>query len=142
MNDGGMTRSGKTWREIYSDPSLVITESEETPLNWKHSMNKFTPRTKKAIFKAQCREARLGNLGSLAMSVSNDRYNWLLHEVYDIRFPRLGNDRHFGWPRCFDPLKTSTANRLRWKRQAAYVAQIKFCPRCQSSHHQFQECVR
>ncbi len=45
-------------------------------------------------FKSFHRQARLGNLGSLAMSVSNSLYGWLLSEVYDPRFPHVGDDRH------------------------------------------------
>ena len=45
-------------------------------------------------FKSFHRQARLGNLGPLAMSVSNSLYGWLLHEVYDPRFPHVGDDRH------------------------------------------------
>lgn len=85
------------------------------------------------------RQARLGNLGSLTFQ-AGQLYYWFLENVYDLRFPHLGNDRHFGWPKCFDSLRQSTRNRLAWKRQSEYVAQITFCSICKTHHHRHHEC--
>ncbi len=58
----------------------------------------------KVRFVEQHRQARLGNLGTLATSVARDRYEWLLSEVYDLRHPRVGTQRHLR-QRTFDPLR-------------------------------------
>ena len=40
-------------------------------------------------FRVRHRHARLGNLGTLAMSMSGVCFQWFLTEVYDLRFPQL-----------------------------------------------------
>lgn len=85
------------------------------------------------------RMARLGNLGSLTFAAGSS-FDWFLTQVYDLRFPHIGDDKHFGWPRQFDSLRQSTANRLKWKRQSAYAARIRFCSRCKSTHHDQHDC--
>ena len=55
-------------------------------------------------FKSKYRQARIGNLGTLACTTSNRLYHWLLTEVYDVRFPHVGSERHglngfrYEWP--------------------------------------------
>jgi hypothetical protein len=90
-------------------------------------------------FRELHRTARLGNLGTLSFSAGS-LYDWFLTQVYDLRFPHIGDDKHFGWPRCFDSLRHSTATRLKWKRQKAYVSHIKFCSRCKCEHHEYHDC--
>ena len=46
------------------------------------------------------RIARLGNLGTLACRMESSAYQWFLREVYDLRFPHIGDDRH-NFPRTF-----------------------------------------
>lgn len=94
----------------------------------------------RATFKELHRTARLGNLGTLTFA-AGDLYQWFLTQVYDLRFPHVGDDRHFGWPRQFDSLRQSTAQRLKWKRQAAYVAHVRFCSRCKTTHHEYHDCA-
>jgi len=50
------------------------------------------------------RQARLGNLGCLATSLGRAQYEWLLTEVYDLRHPHVGSDRHLR-RRNFDSLQ-------------------------------------
>lgn len=90
------------------------------------------------LFKELHRIARMGNLGTLTFR-AGDAYYWFLEQVYDIRFPHVGDSRH-NVPRSFDPLRVSTRNRLAWKRQKAYVANIRFCKRCHREHHQYHDC--
>ena len=93
----------------------------------------------KTKFKELHRLARIGNLGTLTFT-AGDLYHWFLTEVYDLRFPHVGDGRHGHLPWTFDPLRVSTADRLKWKRQRDYVAGIKLCCRCKSMHHQNAEC--
>lgn len=85
------------------------------------------------------RMARMGNLGSLTVAAGQSYY-WFLEEVYDIRFPHVGDSRH-NVPHTFDPLRVSTRQRLAQRRQRAYMARIKFCPRCHSTHHDQHDCL-
>jgi len=55
-------------------------------------------------FRAAHRLARLGSLGSLACRFPAAPYQWFLREVYDLRHPHVGNDRH-SFPRTFDSLR-------------------------------------
>jgi hypothetical protein len=49
---------------------------------------------KKESFKNLYRLARCGSLCSVAcMTDSKEIYNWFLYEVYDLRFPRIGDKR-------------------------------------------------
>lgn len=62
--------------------------------------------------------ARKGCLGSLAMSVTGNFYVWFLREVYDLRFPHIGDDRHaLNRVRSFDNLAGGFRSR-RWLRVA------------------------
>lgn len=56
-------------------------------------------------YKERHRIARLGNLGTLACSSGCTRgeYQFFLREVYDLRFPHIGDSRHNVW-RSFDSL--------------------------------------
>lgn len=58
------------------------------------------------------RIARLGNLGTLACSMAQERYQWFLREVYDLRFPHVGNDRHT-FPRTFCSLRGGLVRRAK-----------------------------
>lgn len=49
---------------------------------------------KRANYYAAHRLARLGHLGTLAMTHSRNNFLWFLGEVHDPRFPRVGSDRH------------------------------------------------
>lgn len=44
-------------------------------------------------FKELHRAARAGNLGTLACTLPDKLYHWFLLEVYDLRFPHVGDDR-------------------------------------------------
>jgi hypothetical protein len=57
----------------------------------------------RSIFRALCRQARMGNLGTLATSLPRPLYIFFFAEVYDLRFPRIGNERH-AFPQTFDCL--------------------------------------
>ena len=59
-------------------------------------------------YKARHRLARMGNLGVLACSMQGDLYQWFLREVYDIRFPHVGDERHMR-ARTFDSLRGKLA---------------------------------
>lgn len=85
------------------------------------------------------RTARLGNLGTLTVR-AGELYYWYLENVYDLRFPHVGDGRHGHLPHTFDALRVSAAQRLRWKRQSAYVAHVKLCRRCHSVHHEHHDC--
>jgi hypothetical protein len=93
----------------------------------------------RSTYKTLHRTARLGNLGSLTFS-AGEHYYWFLEEVYDIRFPHIGDSRH-NVPRTFDPLQVSTRHRLAWKRQRTYLERVKFCARCHSVHHDQHDCL-
>ena len=54
-------------------------------------------------FKELHRAARVGNLGTLACTLPGKLYQWFLTEVYDLRFPHIGDDRH----QVAEQLKTS-----------------------------------
>lgn len=43
----------------------------------------------RTTYRVAARAARLGTLGPLCFSVSGADYQWLLAEVYDVRFPRV-----------------------------------------------------
>lgn len=87
------------------------------------------------------RTARLGNLGTLTFE-AGARYYWFLENVYDLRYPHLGSDRHAFWRTC-DTLQTANiVRRTKWERQSRYAANIKFCPRCKGTHHQHHDCPR
>lgn len=49
------------------------------------------------------RLARLGSLGTVCFETSWNEYQWFLTQVYDLRFPHIGDGRHH-MPRTFDPL--------------------------------------
>ena len=60
------------------------------------------------------RQARLGNLGPLAMVLNSQAYRWFLYEVYDLRHPHVGQDRHavrvwiaYAGKRWLSPLRAS-----------------------------------
>lgn len=40
------------------------------------------------------RLARVGKLGSLAVGLGGEAFQWFLVEVYDVRHPVIGSDRH------------------------------------------------
>ena len=93
-------------------------------------------------FKSLHRTARLGNLGTLTVT-SGDDYYWFLEQVYDLRFPHVGDNRHaVNSVRTFDTLRFNSVKRARWQRQCAYVNQITFCSTCKSHHNRFQPCYR
>ena len=60
-------------------------------------------------YKICCRNARLGNLGTLALYTKN-HFQWFLREVYDLRFPLIGDERglrnssRFVYHKTFDSL--------------------------------------
>ncbi|PWU21767.1 MAG: hypothetical protein C5B50_01015 [Verrucomicrobia bacterium] len=45
-------------------------------------------------FRFNHRQARLGNLGLLAVSLTPKSYQWFLTQVYDLRYPHIGDERH------------------------------------------------
>ena len=56
-------------------------------------------------FEARSRLARCGSLGALAMRCGTSReYQYFLTEVYDLRFPHIGDDRHAMRAKHFDSL--------------------------------------
>jgi hypothetical protein len=55
-------------------------------------------------FREYHRIARLGILGTLACRMEPAPYQWFLREVYDLRFPRIGDERH-NFPRTFCSLR-------------------------------------
>ena len=55
-------------------------------------------------FRRNHRLARMGSLGTLAVSLGMDLYLWFLHEVYDLRHPHVGSTRHFN-VRTYDSLR-------------------------------------
>lgn len=57
----------------------------------------------RATYKASHRIARMGCLGTLSAYSSRKDFDWLLKEVFDLRFPRIGADKIF--PRSFDSLR-------------------------------------
>lgn len=57
------------------------------------------------------RLARIGALGTLAMSLSYRWYQWFLVEVYDLRFPHIGDGRQL--PESFDSLIAKSRERRR-----------------------------
>jgi len=74
----------------------------------------------RAIFYAQSRAARLGELGTLACTTSRERFQWLLLEVFDIRHPRVGDAKHGLVRHSFDSLKEGTARRRMNARRYGY----------------------
>jgi hypothetical protein len=60
---------------------------------------------KQSMFKYYHRQARLGLLGTLSAQVPSGWYQWFLREVYDLRFPHIGDSRHNNLPRTFDSLR-------------------------------------
>ena len=66
-------------------------------------------------FRSLARQARLGNLGTLAMSLPRSEYDWYLHNVYDLRYPHVGDDRHLR-VRTFDSLQSGAKVRLRYRK--------------------------
>ena len=95
---------------------------------------------KRETFSELHRTARLGNLGTLACR-AGELYDWFLTEVYDLRFPHVG-DRRYLTVTTFDSLRVSTARRLAWRRQAEYAAHVKYCRSCLSVHHEHHDCNR
>jgi hypothetical protein len=67
------------------------------------------------------RIARIGNLGTLAMSLSEPQYQWFLTQVYDLRFPHIGSERHMN-RRTFDSLRQGVRARRLNKRIAEVLA--------------------
>ena len=69
-------------------------------------MKEDNPRSQRARleFRHRHRLARLGALGTLATSLSSEKYEWFLCEVYDLRFPHVGSCRHRN-NRSFDSLR-------------------------------------
>lgn len=64
------------------------------------------------------RQVRLSNLGSVAMRVRGDLYAWLFANVFETRFPRIGDDRHaLNRVRSYDSLRCGVKFRL-WVRLA------------------------
>jgi hypothetical protein len=57
------------------------------------------------LYRTRHRHARIGNLGMLAMSMSGLCFEWFLTQVYDLRHPRIGSERHPAFPRSFDSLR-------------------------------------
>jgi hypothetical protein len=57
-----------------------------------------------ALFRQRHRQARLGQLCTLAASVRRTEYEWFLSDVYDLRHPRVGCNRHLS-RRTFDTLQ-------------------------------------
>jgi len=58
----------------------------------------------KSTFKACYQMARLGALGPLCFA-AGARYQWLLTQVYDLRFPHIGDERHGMNGRNFDEMQ-------------------------------------
>jgi hypothetical protein len=60
-------------------------------------------------YKIYYRNARLGNLETLAFCAKK-YFQWFLHEVYDLRFPLIGdkkgleNNSRFAYHKTFDSL--------------------------------------
>jgi hypothetical protein len=57
------------------------------------------------LYRARHRHARMGNLGTLATIMGWRHYEWFLTQVYDLRHPRIGSERHPAFPRSFDSLR-------------------------------------
>jgi len=59
-------------------------------------------RMQKEKYKYLARQARLGNLGTVAMATSRKDYQFFFDQVHGVRFPRIGEKI---WPRSFDSLR-------------------------------------
>lgn len=58
----------------------------------------------KSQYQIRHQAARAGNLGTLACSLCGPaEFQWFLTQVYDLRFPHIGDSRH-NVPRTFDSL--------------------------------------
>lgn len=71
-------------------------------------------------FKAYHRQARLQNLGTLAFSLPSEKYQWILREVYDLRFPCIGIRSAAYWKKGFDTLRPLR----KWHGYKGYVRTI------------------
>lgn len=86
------------------------------------------------------RTARLGNLGTLTLTAGNDFY-WFLENVYDIRFPHVGSNRHC-LPETFDTLRGGTVRQHKLRRALEYQREVTLCPHCKGYHHRRRDCPR
>lgn len=57
----------------------------------------------RATFKSLHRIARMGCLATLSAHSSRNEFDWLLKEVFDLRFPQIGKAKSF--PKSFDSLR-------------------------------------
>lgn len=57
-----------------------------------------------STFKNCYQMARMGALGPLCFAAGN-HYQWFLRQVYDLRFPHIGDDRHQMQGRSFDAMR-------------------------------------
>jgi hypothetical protein len=56
----------------------------------------------KEKYKYLARQARVGNLGTIAIATSREDYQFFFDEIHGARFPRIGEKI---WPRSFDSLR-------------------------------------
>ena len=54
-------------------------------------------------YMASHRIARIGCLGTLSAYSSREDFDWFLKEVFDLRFPRIGDRKP--WKKSFDSLR-------------------------------------
>ena len=96
----------------------------------------------KDTFRSLARTARLGNLGTLTFA-AGELYDWFLENVYDLRFPHVGDDRRAMNVRTFDSYRNGNFLwALKFKRQGRYVSNVCFCPICKGHHHYAHPCPR
>ena len=70
----------------------------------------------RSAFYFRHRLARLGNLGTLASTLHPVVYLWFFQQVYCLRFPHVGDDRHGMNGRTFDSLRCGGRNAERLAR--------------------------
>ncbi len=84
----------------------------------RHGRSEYIQLMPRRAYVVHHRTARNGNLGPLACSMHAETYQWFLCEVYDLRFPHIGDDRHpLNRIRSFDSLGGGFRVRL-WNRLA------------------------
>lgn len=72
------------------------------------------------------RLARLGSLGTLATSCQQREFEWLIREVFDLRFPRVAAHKYEA-PRTYDVLghQLSLKTRLRLTKRAQSIDTLR-----------------